>query len=276
MLICIDAGNTQIHGGFYSNGRFIHYFRLNTKMGLDSDQFSAFIKSFCQENGIDISSLENIAISSVVPPLDDPLRDAFLTCFKIKPLFVKAGIETGLTINFATPHEVGADLICSAAGAMESYPNRNLVIVDMGTATTITIINKYKEFITCTIIPGIMTQVESLSSSAEKLTSLEIAKPKSSIPKSTLESIQMGIYYSHLGGINLLIKKLSEANFAGEQYTIIGTGGYSRLFDDSGLFNIIDQNLVLKGLVKIASLNPTNSSHLSAINSLTKRDPKIE
>ncbi|KKB96344.1 hypothetical protein SZ25_00557, partial [Candidatus Arcanobacter lacustris] len=151
--------------------------------------------------------------------------------------------------------EIGADLICNAVGALNHYPDQNLLIVDLGTATTISVVNKSKEYLTGVIIPGVKTQVESLALSAEKLFSVELIKPKNMAPKSTIESIQTGIYYSHLGGVGLLLEKLSTACFNDEKYLVIGTGGFSRLFSNAKLFDTIDSDLTLKGLVKIIELN---------------------
>ena len=256
MLICIDVGNTQVYGGFYHDGAFIHSFRLNVKVGWSSDQLGIFLKSFCREHAIDTEKVASIAVSSVVPSFDHHLQNACLKYFKKRALFVKSGVKSGLSVTkFKNSHEIGADLICSAVGAINLYPNTNLLIVDMGTATTICAVNKAKEFLTGLIIPGIKTQNDSLALSAEKLFSVELLKPKSIMSGSTVESIQNGIYYSHIGGIKYLLHKLGKAAFAEEKSLVIATGGYSRIFADTGLFEVIDPDLVLKGLVKIIELN---------------------
>lgn len=256
MLVCIDVGNTQVYGGFYQDGNFIHSFRINTKVGWSSDQLGIFLKSFCHEHAIDIEQVNEIAVSSVVPSFDHHLQNACLKYFKKRALFVKMGVKTGLSVTkFKNAHEIGADLICSAVGAINLHPNANILIVDMGTATTITAVSKAKEFLTGLIMPGIKTQSESLSSSAEKLFSVELVKPKGIMSSSTVESIQNGIYYSNIGGIKYLIHELGKAAFHNEKYIVIATGGYSRIFESSDLFEFFDPDLVLKGLVKIMELN---------------------
>jgi type III pantothenate kinase len=256
MLICIDVGNTQVYGGFYQDNNFIHSFRINTKVGWSSDQLGIFLKSFCHEHAINIEQVESIAVSSVVPSFDHHLQNACLKYFKKRALFVKAGVKSGLSVaKFKNSHEIGADLICSAVGAINLHPNTNLLIIDMGTATTICAVNKSKEFLTGLIIPGIKTQNDSLAISAEKLFSVELVKPKTIMSGSTVESIQNGIYYSHIGGIKYLLQKLGKAAFGEEKSLVIATGGYSRIFTDSGLFELFDPDLVLKGLVKIIELN---------------------
>ena len=256
MLLCIDAGNTQIHGGFYRNRNEVIHFRINTKIGWSADQLGIFLTSFCREKEIDVSKVGQVAVSSVVPSLDYHLNNASLKYFKCQPIFVKAGIKTGINVNkFKNYNEIGADLICSAVGAVYKYKDSNLMIVDMGTATTITAINKAKEFLTGAIFPGLATQISSLASSAEKLFSVELAKPKNEAPKSTVEAIQTGVYYSHLGGVGLLIKKLAKECFGSEEYLVVGTGGYARLFKEEKLFDYFESDLVLAGLLKIMDFN---------------------
>jgi len=233
MLMCFDIGNSHIYGSFYFNDSINHKFRINTKAGWSSDQLGIFLKSFCREHDIDIQKISKIAISSVVPSLDYHFRNCCIKYFNQEPLIVKAGIKMGVSLSrFKYPHEIGADLICNAVGAINDHPNQNLLIIDMGTATTITLVNKEKEYLAGVIIPGPKTQIDSLAVAAEKLFGVELVEPKEILPKSTLESIQVGIYYSHLGGIGLLMEKLSVAAFGDEGYISIATGGFSRFSKD--------------------------------------------
>ncbi len=256
MLLCIDAGNSQIYGGFFVDGKVINSFRLNTKLGWSSDQLGIFLRSFCHEHGVDVATVTTIAISSVVPSLDYHLNNAALKYFKCIPLFVKAEVKTGIDVSkFEGHREIGADLICSAVGAIEQFPDKNLFIVDMGTASTIIAISKSKEFLTGVIVPGLALQASSLVSAAEKLFSVEMVKPERCMPTNTAESIQVGLYYSHIGGLKYLMKKLAQGCFKDEEYLVIGTGGYSRLFEDIALFDHVEPDLILSGLVKIVELN---------------------
>jgi type III pantothenate kinase len=254
MLVCFDVGNTQIYGGFYHNQKFTHNFRVNTKIGWSSDQLGIFLRGFCHEHNIDVSAINGAVISSVVPSLDYHLKNACLKYFHREPLFVRSGVKTGISIKYKASHEVGADLICSAVGATNKYPDTHLFIVDMGTATTVTAVSSKMEFITGLIMPGIQVQATSLSTAAEKLMAVELIQPKSAIAKNTTESIQTGIYLAHLGGIKLIISKLAKEAFAGQDYKVIATGGYARLFRSSKFFHAFENDLVLEGLVKIHEL----------------------
>lgn len=261
MLLCFDVGNSQVYGGFHENNKFSHNFRINTKIGWSSDQLGIFLRSFCREHNIASEKVNEIAVSSVVPSFDYHLKNACLKYFKVEPMFVKAGIKTGLSVaKFKSSHEIGADLICSAVGAVEQYPDSNLLIVDMGTATTITVINSKKEFITGVIIPGIKTQAASLAQAAEKLLTVELLHPKTVVAKDTIESIQAGLYYGHLGAMRLLLKKLAKEAINDQDHKVVATGGFARLFMKAKLFDVIDSDLVLKGLVKITSLNPRQAA----------------
>lgn len=258
MLLCFDVGNSQVYGGFYEDKKFSHNFRINTKIGWSSDQLGIFLRSFCREHNVAYEKVNEIAVSSVVPSFDYHLKNACLKYFKVEPLFIKSGIKTGVSVaKYKAFSEIGADLICSAVGALEQYPDNNLLLVDMGTATTITAVNKKKEFITGLIIPGIKTQVASLAHAAEKLFTVELVQPKTIMAKDTSESIQAGLYYGHLGAMRLLLKKLAKEALQDQEHKIIATGGFARLFTRTKLFDVIDSDLVLKGLVKIVAMNTT-------------------
>jgi type III pantothenate kinase len=262
MYLCIDIGNTEIYGGFCDNNIFTHSFRASSKAEWSADQLGMFIKAYCREHAINPDLIEHIGISSVVPSLDYHLQNACLKYFNKTPIFVRSGIKTGINVSkFKNSHEIGADRICGAIGAVTEFPNRNILVVCMGTATTITAINKSAEFLTGIIIPGIKTQRDALAKAAAKLFSVELIKPKTLTPTSTTEAMQMGLFYSHLGGIQLLLQKLAQNAFRNEDCFVVGTGGYSSLFAESDLFDAMDKFLELKGLCKIIELNKENGNN---------------
>lgn len=256
MYVCIDVGNTQIFGGFYENGAFTNSFRVNTKVGWSSDQLGLLLCSFCREKGINPMSVSKVIISSVVPSIDYHLKNAFLKYFHKDPLFVRAGIKMGISLSkFKSTHEIGADLIASAVGAIQLYGSSPYLIVDMGTATTIVAINENKEFLTGVILPGIKTQADSLAQNAEKLFGVEITHPTTIMSTSTTQCIQAGLYFGHLGAVKEICSTLQKEAFQGSPCKIIGTGGYARIFEATGLYDIFDTDLILKGLVAILEMN---------------------
>ncbi len=256
MYLCLDVGNTQIHGGVFDDGKFIIDFRLNTKQAWSSDQLGMVIRNVLRENNLEFDKIDNIGISSVVSSIDHHLKNACLKYFHRAPIFIKAGIKTGVSVNkFKNPYEIGADLIASASCALHDYPNQNIIIVDMGTATTITAITKQREFLGGIIVPGLQTQLKSLAESTEKLFMTNIEKPNGYLGKTTSHSIQSGIYYGQLGALNHLLKNVIEETFKGEECLIIGTGGFSKLYKHEKLFDIQLGDLVLRGILIILILN---------------------
>lgn len=249
--LCIDVGNSCIHGSLYHEGSFSHYFEINTSEYNDNQLIKNYFIQFFKEQEIAFNQIRHIGISSVVPSLNAHLEKACFECFNTSPVFISSKNKTGLLFQYPLPEEIGADLICSAVGAAHLWPNTPCVIIDMGTATTITAVNKDKSFITGLIFPGLKTQLNSLCQSAEQLSQVPLAKPPSIIGITTTECIQNGLYYSHLGALTYASTVLSEACFDKTPYKIIGTGGLSHFFKGTALFDHYEPNLVLIGLVEI-------------------------
>ncbi len=248
MILCLDVGNSQIYGGVYCDDEIKLRFRHNTNYATSSDEIGLFLKTVIKENDIDPTEITNIAICSVVPQVVYSLTNACKKYFKINPFLLQAGVKTGLKINYRNPVEVGADRIANSIAATQMYPNQNLIVADFGTATTLCVITKNKDYLGGVIIPGIRICMESLEMKTAKLPSVEIIKPKSIVGRSTVESIQSGLYHSHLYGIRGMIEQIKKEHFKNEEVTLIGTGGFSRLFEDDNLFHKIHPDLVLQGL----------------------------
>ncbi|MBN8828614.1 MAG: type III pantothenate kinase [Sphingobacteriia bacterium] len=256
MLLCLDIGNSQIYGGFYDDTKFIHEFRLNSKMGWSEDHLGTLITAICKDQKIDPSQIQAFLLCSVVPSLDVVIRRLAKKYFNLEPFEIKPHIKTGLVLDkFRNPNEIGADLIAGAIGAVNMYPNTNLLIIDMGTATTLVAINKAHEFIGGVIIPGLQTQLNALIQGAEKLSSVELTKPTNFIGHTTTAAIQSGILNCHYGGIKYLVENSAKEVFGNETYKVIGTGGLVKLIADDNLFNNVASDLLLKGLIIAYQMN---------------------
>lgn len=260
MFLCLDVGNTQIFGGVISNNKLILQFRHNSGGNVTSDQLGVFFKAVLRENNIDHTKIKKIAICSVVPHLDRTVRSACIKYFSAEPFMLKPGIKTGLKIKYKNPLEVGADRIANAIAATSQFPNKNLLIVDLGTATTICAISKNKDYLGGAIFPGMKVSMNALQSNTAKLPAIEIVKPSSVYGKTTTESLQIGLYYSQLATIKELCKQIKQKYFL-DDAIIIGTGGFSKLFKDENLFNIIENNLVLHGLMVAYDLNKQSTKN---------------
>ena len=255
MLLCLDVGNTQIFGGVFENKSLQLRFRYNTRLGSTSDELGVFLKNVLRENEIDHSKIKHIAISSVVPSFDYSLSSACQKYFKIMPFFLRAGVKTGLQIKTRNPVELGADLIAGGIAAVEAFPNKNIIVVDFGTATTFAIISDKKEYLGTVILPGVKLSMTALGEKAAKLFSVEIIKAKNVVGRSTAESIQAGLYFGQRGTVKEIKQQIAEEAFDGKEPIVIGTGGFVSLFDGEDLFTTTAPNLVLDGLRLAYQLN---------------------
>lgn len=255
MILCLDIGNTQLYGGLYKNDEVIFRFRKVMNKGISSDEIGIFLRSVIRENGFDPTDISRIAYCSVVPDLNHSINNSCRHYFKIEPFSLKPGAKTGLKIKYTNPGEVGADRIADAIGAYTRYPDKNIIIVDFGTATTIEVLTKDREYLGGAIVPGMKIAMQALEERTAKLPKVEIIKPAKICGRTTIESIQSGLYYGNLGIIKEITKSITKENFRGEKPMIIGTGGFSGLYRDSGVFDEIIPDLVLDGIYKAQELN---------------------
>ena len=257
MMLCLDVGNTQIYGGCHDGKEITHRFRINTKRGWSSDEVGVFLRSYLREQAIEPTSVKKISICSVVPSINYSLRSACIKYFDIDPFIIQLGVKTGLVVNkYKNPHEIGADIVTGCVAAMNLKPGRNIIVADLGTATTIAAVNSDREFKSGVILPGIKTQADSLSLAAEKLSSIDIIAPSTVTGTSTSHAIQSGIYYGHLAAIRELSKQIAKEVFGNaNDFITIGTGGFAILYNESKVFDLIEPDLILNGLVIIEKMN---------------------
>lgn len=256
MILTVDVGNTQITGGLFDeDGKLVLQFRRTTHMGTSSDELGLFFRSVIRENGFHWQKIQRIGVCSVVPSINYSLQSAFTKYFNCRALFIQAGIKTGLKLRYANPKEIGADRIAAAIGAVSLHPETDLIVIDMGTATTIDVVTKDKEYLGGTIIPGLRISVEALANETAKLPMVEITKPEHSLGTNTIEAIQSGIFYIHLGGLKELCSQYTTSIFNGKKPLVLGTGGFSRIFEETKLFDEISPELVLLGIKKALELN---------------------
>jgi type III pantothenate kinase len=255
MILCLDVGNTQVHGGVFDKDKLICQFRKTSKDQSSSDEFGLFLRSILRENEVNPKSITQIAFCSVVPSVVYSLRSACLKYFKITPFILQTGVKTGLRIKYKNPIEVGSDRIANAVAATHMYPDKNLIIVDFGTATTVCVINKEKDYLGGAILPGIRISMEALESKTAKLPKVEIMKKESAIGQTTVDSMQIGLYFGQMGMVREIVTRSQKEAFNNEPCQIVGTGGFSTLFDKVGIFDIAIPDLALRGLYLSLKLN---------------------
>lgn len=255
MILCLDVGNSQLYGGVFNGETIQLRFRHDTKLSGSSDDLGLFLKSVLRENAIATEQIKQIAICSVVPHIDYSLRAACKKYFDIEPFVLQAGVKTGLKIKYRNPLEVGADRITNAIAAAQLYPQQNIIVVDLGTATTVCVINAAKEYLGGVIMAGMRISMGALQNNAAKLFPVEIVTPESIIGRSTAESIQSGLYYGQLGLIREVVQRITREAFNDQAPVVIGTGGFAYLFANENIFHTIQPDLVLHGLRIALQLN---------------------
>jgi type III pantothenate kinase len=255
MILAIDVGNSQIYGGVFSGGLLKLRFRRTSKSGASSDEIGVFLRSVLRENGLDPSEVHRIGICTVVPEVSHSLRNACVKYFDRNPFLLQAGVKTGLKIRYKNPLEVGADRIANAIAAVEEYPDQDLLIIDFGTATTFCAISAQKEYLGGVITAGLRISMEALENQTSKLPAVEIIKPESCLGRTTVDSIQSGLYYGTIGQVKEIRERIAHEAFGGRTPRVIGTGGFASLMANAGIFDEENPDLVLKGIWIALNMN---------------------
>jgi type III pantothenate kinase len=255
MKLCLDVGNSHIYGGLFDDDVLQVHFRKITQRGASSDELGVFFRQVVRENGHDPADVTAVGFCSVVPDINHSLVNACRRYFNLEPFVLKAGIKTGLKIRYKNPAEVGADRIAGAVGAVARYPGRDVIIVDLGTATTVEAVSAEREYLGGAIVPGLQVSMRALEQETARLPKVEIVRPDQTCGRSTVESIQAGLYWGHVGTIRELRDRLVRESFGGHSPTVVGTGGFAGLLDDTGLFNSIQPDLALEGVRVAQEMN---------------------
>lgn len=253
MILAIDIGNTNITiGGFYGEDlRFVA--RISTDATKTADEYSSKILHMLSLYGLDRAEVCGAIISSVVPPLTSIMSKALKAVYGVDSLLVGPGIKTGIGIHCDNPASVGADLICACVAAHYLHGSPSLVI-DMGTATKMMVVDKSGAFIGVSIMPGVMMGLLGLSSGTAQLPQVSLDAPTRVIGKNTADCMKSGAIYGNAAMIDGMIDRFNEEY--GEPLPVIATGGYSHAIIKHCKHKIeLDDNLVLRGLYIIYKKN---------------------
>ncbi|HSV88777.1 MAG TPA: type III pantothenate kinase [Bacteroidales bacterium] len=257
MILTLDVGNTQIFGGVFHDAKLILQFRKSSRSNFSSDEVGVFLRQVLRENDLDPGAVQGIALCSVVPDLIYSLRNGCIKYFSTDPFVVQPGIKTGLKIRYLNPTEVGADRIVNSIAGVQLFPGKDLIIIDFGTATTLDVVTKNKEYLGGAILPGLRISMEALESNTAKLPAVELEHPERAIGRTTKESMQSGLYFGQVGTLKELIRRVKQEAFEDSEPVVIGTGGFSQMFREQGLFNEIISDLVLQGIFFAYQINVT-------------------
>lgn len=248
MLLCLDIGNSNIFGGIFENDKLLLRFRHPTYNSITSDQLGTFLKNVLRENKFDHKNIKKIAFCSVVPSIDYSLKAACIKYFGTEPFVLNSSAKTDITIKTKNPVQSGIDIIAGAIAASSLYPKENLLVTDFGTVTTIAAVTENKEYLGAAFIPGIKTAMHSLRTSAANLPAVEIITPTNALGRSTIESIQAGLFFGHLGAVKTIISRITLEVFPTKPPILLATGGFAYLFENNNLFDHLEPDLVLQGI----------------------------
>lgn len=253
MILAIDIGNTNIVIGCIEERKCVFVERLSTVRTKTELEYAIDIKSVLDIYHIRRDDLDGGIISSVVPEITTVAKLAVVKILKKEPLVVGAGIKTGLNIRIDNPAQLGSDLVVDSVAALAEYP-APMLIFDLGTANTVCVIDKNKNYIGGMIYPGIGVSLESLTAHASQLGGIGLEPPEHIIGKNTVECMKSGTLYSAAASIDGLIDRLCD-ELEGD-VTVIATGGLAKKVVPYCRRKIIlDDDLLLKGLAVIYRKN---------------------
>lgn len=253
MLLTIDIGNTNIVFGIFKENLLIKTYRLSSRILRTSDEYSLEIASLLFFDNISIKEIDDIIISSVVPPLDPIIEKTCEKLFNKKPIFVNISMNLPIKFEIENLNELGIDRVIGSS--MGYYITKSgVVIVDFGTATTFDIVRKDGVFIGGAIAPGILISLESLITRTAKLPKVELSLPPSPIGKNTINAIKSGMLYGWSGMVERILYEIE--NSLNDKMKLIITGGASHfILPLIKIEHIYERDLILKGLKLIYDLN---------------------
>lgn len=246
MILAVDIGNSNIMLGGFQDGELSVVLTLATDVKRTADEYASSILSLLSLHGIGKEEITGAILSSVVPPLNAVLKNAIRLLFSIEPLTVGPGIKTGLNIHCDAPSSVGADLICASVAVCRLYATPAL-IVDMGTATKMIVVNEKGAFVGVSILPGVTMGQDALAERTAQLPRIELSAPPSAIGKNTVDAIRSGVVFGNAAMVDGMIDRIFDE--FGSPLPVYATGGLMKSILPYCKHEItLDENLVLRGL----------------------------
>ena len=253
MILAIDIGNTNIVVGCIDDQKTYFIERLSTVRTKTELEYAVDLKTVLDIYHIKGSDIEGCIISSVVPQITNTAKLAAEKILKKEVMVLGPGVKTGLNILMDHPGQLGADLVADAVAGLNEYPVP-FIVIDMGTATTVSVVNSKKQYIGGMILPGVRVSLDALTAHASQLSGISIDAPKHVIGKNTVECMKSGVLYSSAAALDGIIDRVEEE--LGEKATVIATGGLAKKIVSYCKKDIIlDEDLLLKGLLVIYEKN---------------------
>ena len=253
MLLTVDVGNTNIKLGVYKNDELVFTSRIATDRSMTEDQFALRIRDILSLRGFSPSEFRGAIVSSVVPEVNRRLRTGIELILGKKPLFLGAGIKTGLNIKIDDPSVLGADLVAGAVGAKEKYGYPCLVL-DLGTATKVSAISDKGDYLGVSISPGVRLSLNALANGASQLSQISLISPDHAIGTNTVDSMRSGLVYGTADMLDGMITRM-EVELGYSVKAIVATGGLCDICANCRHDILIDKGLILDGLNYIYKKN---------------------
>ena len=248
MLLAIDVGNSQSVLGLFEQERVVRSWRLTTNREQTSDEASVWIGSLLTGAGFQLDQVRAMAVSSVVPSLTPALENSGKDLFGIRPLMIDHRCIPDLKILNHNPSTVGPDRLVNAVAARKRYGVPGIV-VDLGTATTLDVIDENGSYAGGVIMPGLAISADALFQRGARLGRVGVSAPSRFVGRTTEESIQAGIFLGAVGAVDFLVRGIqNELGFSPESY-VVATGGLAKeLAGASQTIGSVDENLTLEGI----------------------------
>lgn len=249
MIFTIDIGNSNIVLGGVKDDKIVFEARLRTEAPKTSDQYCVELKSLMEIYGVGIQEIEGTIIASVVPQVLNSIRTAVQKLTGKVPLVVGPGLKTGLNILLENPGQTGADLVVADVAALREH-KPPLIVIDMGTATTMSVLDKNGAHIGGCIIPGVKVSMDALTEKTALLPGLQLDQPKRAIGRNTIDAMRSGIMLGTACMLDGMVERMEQE--LGSKTTVIATGGIAKFIVPLCKTPIIyDKDLLIKGLAAL-------------------------
>ena len=246
MLLAIDVSNTHTKVGVYEGDRLARHWRLQTEPECTADEYGVMLLGLFRAGGASPEDVTGVAVSSVVPPMNEMLEELSRKFFGHAPLVVGPGVKTGMALLYDNPREIGADRIVNSVAAYERTRGP-CIVVDLGTATTFDYVTARGEYAGGVIVPGIGISLDALFLRAAKLTRVELVRPPKVVGRNTVNAIQSGVTYGYTALVDGLVERIRREN--DPKARALATGGFASLIAPiSTTIEAVDEFLTLDGL----------------------------
>ncbi|MBQ7900738.1 MAG: type III pantothenate kinase [Clostridia bacterium] len=253
MILAIDIGNTNIVMGCCENGKISFRERLSTNHSATSLEYAALFKTAFEMHTIDYKGICGAIVSSVVPSVTSVVKAAVKQLVGVDAMVVGPGLKTGLSIVIDDPGKLGSDLVVDAVAGISEY-SVPLIIIDMGTATTLSVVDSNKRYLGGIIVPGLSITHDALVSRTSQLPKIALEAPEKAIGTNTVDCIKSGLIFGTAGTLDGLIERICDE--LGQKCTVVATGGLAGTVVPLCRHDIIiDDDLLLKGLMIIYNKN---------------------